>query len=235
MPVPPMNATLSAAMPPPYGHRASAVADRAPGSARPAPATGWAAHHPRPPRDGRHRPRPCWLAFGDAPSGLPDPDRAAAAAAVHHRRSRRRVRVHGPTRTSSATSTGRCGTGPESPRRSPAKVASRLDGDGSHLTLAVVLPGEPGAAGKVIGEALLKYTSVVNRQGEVGYVLNPAYPRARLRHRSGGGDPAARVRGRRPAPHRCAPRRPQHRLGAGAGASRHAPGGALRRERDLQG
>ncbi len=55
------------------------------------------------------------------------------------------------------------------------KVASGLDADGSHLTLAVVLPGEPGAAGKVIGEALLKYISVANRQGEVGYVLNPAY------------------------------------------------------------
>lgn len=52
-----------------------------------------------------------------------------------------------------------------------AKVASRLDGDGSHLTLAVVIP----ETGKVIGEALLKYTSVVNRQGEVGYVLNPAF------------------------------------------------------------
>ncbi len=52
-----------------------------------------------------------------------------------------------------------------------AKVASRLDGDGSHLTLAVELP----EAGTVIGEALLKYTSVAHRQGEVGYVLNPAF------------------------------------------------------------
>jgi len=55
------------------------------------------------------------------------------------------------------------------------KVGSGLEGDGSHLTLAVVLPGEGGTAGKVIGEALLKYISVANRQGEVGYVLNPAY------------------------------------------------------------
>jgi RimJ/RimL family protein N-acetyltransferase len=46
---------------------------------------------------------------------------------------------------------------------------SRLDADGQHLVLAVVLP----ETGRVIGEVSLAWLSREHRQGEVGFVFHP--------------------------------------------------------------
>jgi len=54
--------------------------------------------------------------------------------------------------------------------RTREQVRAFLGERGSHV-LALELPAE----GRVIGEVLLRPTSEEHRQGEVGYVLNPAY------------------------------------------------------------
>ena len=47
----------------------------------------------------------------------------------------------------------------------------RLVAEGDVLALAVVLP----PAGTVIGDVILKWSSVQHRQGEIGYVFHPGY------------------------------------------------------------
>jgi RimJ/RimL family protein N-acetyltransferase len=46
-----------------------------------------------------------------------------------------------------------------------------LTGEGDVLALAVVLP----PTGTVIGDVILKWSSVQHRQGEIGYVFHPGY------------------------------------------------------------
>jgi RimJ/RimL family protein N-acetyltransferase len=46
-----------------------------------------------------------------------------------------------------------------------------LEREGDRLTLALVLP----LTGQVVGEVMLSWTSRENRQGEIGFVLNPAF------------------------------------------------------------
>jgi RimJ/RimL family protein N-acetyltransferase len=46
-----------------------------------------------------------------------------------------------------------------------------LTAEGDVLALAVVLP----ATGTVIGDVILKWSSVAHRQGEIGYVFHPGY------------------------------------------------------------
>jgi RimJ/RimL family protein N-acetyltransferase len=48
---------------------------------------------------------------------------------------------------------------------------SMLTAEGDVLALAVVLP----PAGTVIGDVILKWSSVQHRQGEIGYVFHPGY------------------------------------------------------------
>jgi RimJ/RimL family protein N-acetyltransferase len=50
------------------------------------------------------------------------------------------------------------------------KMQATLVKSGDAITFAIALPDGP-----VVGETLLKWISVEHRQGEVGYVLNPAY------------------------------------------------------------
>ncbi|GGN11255.1 N-acetyltransferase [Lentzea pudingi] len=48
---------------------------------------------------------------------------------------------------------------------------NELTGEGQRLTLAIHLP----EAGRVIGSAMLKWRSESNRQGEIGYSLDPEF------------------------------------------------------------
>jgi RimJ/RimL family protein N-acetyltransferase len=56
------------------------------------------------------------------------------------------------------------------------KVAqTHLTQEGDGLTLAIVLPNAEGTSEGVIGEIVLWWRSVEHRQGEIGFVLHPAY------------------------------------------------------------
>jgi len=52
---------------------------------------------------------------------------------------------------------------------------TKLTAEGSHLSLAVVLPGAATARDTMIGEVSLVWRSQEHQQGEVGFVFNPAY------------------------------------------------------------
>lgn len=106
-----------------------------------------------------------------------------------------------------------------------------LEHGGDELSVAVVLK----ETGRLIGTAVLKWTSAEHQQGEVGYVLHPD------QHGNGYATEAAKALvefGFRDAKlHRITGkhRRPQSRVGAGAGEGRYAQGGASGGERVRQG
>ncbi len=108
--------------------------------------------------------------------------------------------------------------------------ASTVDREGDWLVLAVVRR----ATGDLIGEVNLQWRSREHRQGEIGYIFNPAY------HGKGYATEAAEVVLRLGFDgldlHRvCVAGRPQRRVRAGAGAPGDAPRGAPAAERDGQG
>lgn len=52
---------------------------------------------------------------------------------------------------------------------------TRLAEEGDALVLAVTLPGTEGLSTGVIGEVTLWWRSIKHRQGEIGFVMNPAH------------------------------------------------------------
>ena len=103
------------------------------------------------------------------------------------------------------------------------------EGDSLNLAAVAAETGEPSATSSLF------WRSEEHRMGEVGYILDPAHAGRGYATEASRGAAPARLRGARPAPHHRPPRRAQRRLGAGARAARHAPRGAPRRERALQG
>ena len=89
--------------------------------------------------------------------------------------------------------------------------------------------------GELVGDCVFFWRSEQHQKGEIGYTFNPSYHGRGLATEAAVALLRLGFEGMGAAPDHRAPRRAQHRVGAGAGARRHAPGSAPGGERVRQG